>query len=102
MLLKQPLRFRVRRIGRFLLPVIVNWLCLLLLLTLLLSQTGCATNCPEPTPVSPTLPTPPSVSTPLPQTPYSQTWSALVKKSRERLGATLLMSEPSSKPGPKE
>ena len=99
MLLKQPLRFRVRRIGRFLLPVIVNWLSLLLLLTLLLSQTGCATNCPEPTPVSPTLPTPPSVSTPLPQTPYSQTWSEKVRGWRGRLTATHLMSEPSLKPG---
>lgn len=80
----------------------VDTLCLLLLITLLLSQTGCATNCPEPTPVSPKLPTLPSVTTPLPQTPYSLIAADSIKTWRQKLMAMPLMSEPSLKPGPKE
>lgn len=69
-------------------------------LLLALSLSACAQHCPPPTSALPLLPSPPSVTTPQPQTPYSQTWSELVQKSRARLLATPLMSEPTPKPGP--
>ena len=102
MLLKQPLHFRLRRTARWLRRVPGALLLLPLLPLLVLSLIGCATNCPDPTPVSPKLPTLPSVTTPLPQTPYSLIAADSIKTWRQKLMAMPLMSEPSSKPGPKE
>lgn len=97
--LKLPPLCRPKKIGRFLLPVIVNWLSLLLLLTLLLSQTGCGTNLQQSAPVSPSLPAPPSVTTQTPSVAYSESAKARIQKWRALLTEHPLMSEPSSKPG---
>lgn len=69
-------------------------------LTLLLaSLMGCAHNSPTPPAALPTLPPPPSLSTPLPSVDYSLTAAGNIKSWQQRLQATRLMSEPSLKPG---
>lgn len=79
-------------------PVTVKPLCALLLLLLVLNLMGCASK-PTLPPVAwqqLTLPPPPSLSTPLPPTSYSQTAADTIRIWQERLTGTRLMSAPSS------
>ena len=80
-------------------PVPVKTLCAATVTLLALSLTGCATNCPTQPAESLTLPPPPSLSTPLPLVNYSLSAAESERRSRQRLMATRLMSEPSAKPG---
>lgn len=66
---------------------------------LALSLTGCASSCPTQPAESLTLPPPPSLSTPLPLVNYSLSAAESERRSRQRLMATRLMSEPSPTPG---
>lgn len=61
---------------------------------LALSLTGCASNPSTPPAALPTLPPPPSVSTPLPSVSYSLTAAEATRNWRARLMGTRLMSEP--------
>ena len=70
-----------------------------LLLLPLLSLAGCETTCPKPSVVSPTLPSKPSVSTPLPSVTYTESARLSSQKRRERLLATQVMSSSSPSPG---
>ncbi|WP_423459985.1 hypothetical protein [Ottowia sp. VDI28] len=45
-------------------------------------------------------PPPPSLSTPLPSTPYTTTAAEDMERWQQKLQATRLMSEPSARPGP--
>ena len=71
---------------------------LLLLLLPVALLTACAHNSPAPN-VSPVLPPPPSLSTPLPSVNYSLTAAEAIKNWRARQMATRLMSEPFVTPG---
>lgn len=76
----------------------LNWLLLLALAMLLLA--GCAVQqTPRPLP-SPTLPEPPPLSTPLPQTPYSETVRSDIENWESKLMGTSLMLGRSSPLGP--
>ena len=68
-----------------------------MLSALLLS--GCAGNPPLRPAVSPSLPPPPSLSTPLPSTSYSLTAEKRMQAWSQLLTDTQVMSEPSPKPG---
>ncbi len=80
-------------------PVSVKPLCAVILLLLILNLMGCAASSPTPRAVSPQLPPPPSLSTPLPPVSYSLTAAEAIKNWRAKQMATRLMSEPSPKPG---
>lgn len=72
-----------------------DWLWRKLLLSALaLSVTGCSTCCQKQTDESLQLPKPPSVSTPLPQTSYSDSASENIKTWQQKLKDTQLMSKP--------
>ncbi len=73
--------------------------CSVMLAALALSLTACATKPPTQPVALPQLPPPPSLSTPIPSLSYSESAAAVIKSWRTRLTATVLMSEPSSKPG---
>lgn len=64
----------------------------LALLTCVASLQACATNSPPQTIVCPPPPTPPSVSTPLPSTPYSESVKQRTQDWQKKLTATRLMS----------
>ena len=66
---------------------------LLLLLLPVALLTACAHNSPAPN-VSPVLPPPPSLSTPLPQVSYSLTAGQRLRNWQQRLTDTRMMSEP--------
>lgn len=57
-----------------------------------LLMAACATQSPAPTVASPRLPAKPSISTPVPQEPYSVSASNRIENWRKRLMGTLLMS----------
>lgn len=73
--------------------------CSVMLAALALSLTACATKPPTPPAVSPPLPPAPSLSTPIPSLSYSESAAAVIKQWRLRLTDTVLMREPSAKPG---
>lgn len=66
---------------------------LLLLLLPVALLTACAHNSPAPS-VSPVLPPPPSLSTPLPPVSYSLSVEQKLRNWQQRLTATQMMSEP--------
>ncbi len=66
---------------------------------LALSLTGCAASSPTRPALSPPLPPPPSLTTPLPSVNYSLTAADAIRNWRQKQMATRLMSEPLSKPG---
>lgn len=73
--------------------------CSVMLAALALSLTACASK-PATQPVaSPQLPPAPSLSTPIPSLSYSLTAAEVIKQWRLRLTDTVLMREPSAKPG---
>lgn len=57
-----------------------------------LSLTGCAATCPTPEPVSPKLPSRPSVSTPIPSESYTESARQNSSKRQQRRMATQVMS----------
>ena len=61
--------------------------------TLTTSLTACAATCPTPEPVSQRLPSPPSVSTPIPSVTYTESAKQNSQKRRQRLQATQVMSK---------
>lgn len=73
------------------LPVIV--ISRLLLIALPLNLAACAGNLPQPMAESKPLPLKPSVNTPLPQEPYSESVHKKLQAWRERLMATQVMSK---------
>lgn len=80
-------------------PVTAKAICALSLSSCALFLTACATKPPTLVDVSPVLPPPPSLTTPLPSTPYTTTAAQRMKAWRDRLKATQLMSAPTGKPG---
>lgn len=80
-------------------PVNVKPACAALLLLLALSLMGCASKPPMLPVALPTLPPPPSLTTPLPPVSYSLTAADAIKSWRQSLMGTPLMREPSLKPG---
>ena len=80
-------------------PVTVKPLLAVMLLLLVLNLTGCAANPPTLPADLPRLPPPPSLSTPLPALSYSAHAAEVIKQWRKQLMDTVLMSEPSAKPG---
>lgn len=77
----------------------VQKLKLPMLLFCALSVTACAHNSPKPPAALPTLPPPPSLSTPLPSVDYSLTAARNIRAWQQTLQATQLMSAPTAKPG---
>lgn len=73
--------------------------CSVMLAALALSLTACATKPPTQPVASPQLPPPPSLSTPLPSLSYSLSAAEVIKAWRKRQMDTVLMREPSAKPG---
>ncbi|THJ36152.1 hypothetical protein E8K88_02490 [Lampropedia aestuarii] len=73
--------------------------CRLTLLALAVSLTACASNSPMPSSDLPTLPPPPSLSTPAPQTSYSESAAANTQRWQKKLMDTQLMQQPAAQPG---
>lgn len=61
---------------------------------------ACASNPQMPPADLPALPPPPSLSTPLPSTPYMTTAAQRMGTWQQKLQGTRLMSKPSARPGP--
>jgi len=74
--------------------------CAVILTSCVLSLTACASNPQMPPADLPALPPPPSLSTPLPSTPYMTTAAQRMGTWQQRLQATQLMSKPSGQHGP--
>lgn len=74
---------------------------LLLLLLLALSLSACASICPVPEPISPSIPAAPEIATPAPVEPYSTFWSRELSDLRNKvraLRASLTPTTPMSSP----
>ncbi len=80
-------------------PVTAKRFCALKLTICALFLTGCATKTPTVPADSLQLPPPPSLSTPLPSEPYSKTAAQRMRSWSQKLMATQVMHEPSTKPG---
>ena len=74
--------------------------CAVILSSYALSLTACASNPQMPPADLPALPPPPSLSTPLPSTPYTTTAARHMENWQKRLQDTLLMWKHSKVRGP--
>lgn len=74
--------------------------CAVILTSCAVSLTACASNPQMPPADLPALPPLPSLSTPLPSTPYTATAAQRMVTWQQKLQGTRLMSKPSARPGP--